>query len=164
MKVVLSSKRNHVVSNWFPRRRWPPSWIFNFSDFVQISNNVVLVELTISMYFQQFEDLKFLIFSRGACPRTSLKPMQSVQLSQIRQECPDSTWEPRIPTQLQSGQGEYPDFEDQLSQACKQRNILLSVNCHTICDKMKKTLNLDIQVNSELESWWMMQKLHNKIT
>ena len=76
--------------------------------------------------------------------------MQSVQLSQIRQECPDSTWESRIPTRLQSGQGEYPDFEDQLSQANEQRNILL-LNCHNFCHKMNKTFNLDIQVNSELQ-------------
>ena len=89
--------------------------------------------------------------------------MQSVQLSKIRQECPDSTWESWILTRLQSGQGEYPDFEDQLSQASKQRNMLL-LNCHNISHKMNKTFNLDIQVNSELQSWWMMQELQNKIT
>ena len=76
---------------------------------------MVVVGLTISMHFQQFEDLKFLFFfSRGACPQTSLKSMQSVELSQIRQECTESTLEFRILTRIQSGQGEYPDFEDQL--------------------------------------------------
>ena len=40
--------------------------------------------------------------------------MQSVELSQIRQECTESTLEFRILTRIQSGQGEYPDFEDQL--------------------------------------------------
>ena len=43
-------------------------------------------------------------FFRGACPRTSLKPLQSVQLpSQIRRDCPDSTWESRVPTRLSVG-------------------------------------------------------------
>ena len=34
-----------------------------------------MVELRISMYFQQFEDLKF-HFLGGACPRTLLKPLK----------------------------------------------------------------------------------------
>ena len=31
-----------------------------------------MVGLTISMHFQQFEELKFLIYSGGACPRPDL--------------------------------------------------------------------------------------------
>ena len=115
----------------------------------------MVVGLTISLHFQQFEDLKFLIFSGWACPR--------VQLFQIKQDCSYSTWESRIPTRFQSGYGEYPDFEDQLSQANEQRNVFL-LNYHNICQKMNKTFNLDIQVNSEFQSWWMMQELQNKIT
>ena len=103
------------------------------------------------MHFQQFKDLKFLIFFQVACPRTSLKPLQSVQLSQIRRDCPDSTRESRVPTRLQSGHGEYPDFEDHLSPADEQRKIFL-VNYQNICHKMNKPFNLDIQVNSELQS------------
>ena len=33
-----------------------------------------MVRLTISMHFQQFEDLKFLIFSGEACPGTPKNP------------------------------------------------------------------------------------------
>ena len=68
-----------------------------------------MVRLTISVHFQQFEDLKFLIFSGEASPPQK-KPLQSVQASRIRRDCLDFTWESRIPTQLQSG-NEYPDFE-----------------------------------------------------
>ena len=126
--------------------------------------NVVVVGLTISMHFRQFGGLKFLIFSEGTCPRTSLKPLQSVQLSRFRRDCLDSTWESRIPAPLQLGHGEYPDFEDQPSQANGQRNIIL-LNYHNICHKMNKPFNLDIQVNSaELQSCWMTQELQNKIT
>ena len=122
--------------------------------------NVVVVGLT----FQQFEDLKFLIFSEGKCSRTSLKPLQNVQLSRFRRDCLDSTWESRIPARLQSGHGEYPDFEDQSSQANEQTNIFL-LNYHNICYKMNKPFNLDIQVNSaELQSCWMTQELQNIIT
>ena len=69
-----------------------------------------MIRLTILMHFQQFEDLKFPIFSEGACPRILQKPLQSVQVSWIRRDCPNFTWESRIPTQLQSGH-EYPDFQ-----------------------------------------------------
>ena len=44
----------------------------------------VMVGLTISTHFQQFEDLDFLNFSGDACPRTPQKPKQSVQPSRIR--------------------------------------------------------------------------------
>ena len=37
-----------------------------------MQNNVVMVGLTVSMHFQQFEELKLLFFSGGACPRTPL--------------------------------------------------------------------------------------------
>ena len=69
-----------------------------------------MVGLTILMHFQQFEDLKFLIFSGGVCPGTPQKLLQSVQASRIRRDRLDFTWESRIPTQLQSGH-EYLDFE-----------------------------------------------------
>ena len=81
-----------------------------------------MVGLTISMHIQQYEELKFLNFSGGACPRTLQKPKQSVQPSRIRWECLDFTRKFRIPTRLKSGL-EHPDFEEQLSQANKQRNI-----------------------------------------
>ena len=42
-----------------------------------------MVGLTISMYFQQFEDFKFLFFPGGACPQPPKKPLQSVQTSRI---------------------------------------------------------------------------------
>ena len=35
---------------------------------------VVILELTISMHFQQFEDLKFQIFLGGACPQAHQNP------------------------------------------------------------------------------------------
>ena len=71
-----------------------------------------MVRLTISVHFQQFKDLKFLIFSGESIPRDLPPPksLQSVQASRIRRGCLDFTWESRIPTQLQSG-NEYPDFE-----------------------------------------------------
>ena len=42
-----------------------------------------MVGLTISMYFQQFENLKFLFLSGGACHRPPKNPLQSVQPSRI---------------------------------------------------------------------------------
>ena len=111
-----------------------------------IQNNVVMVGLTISVHFQQFEDMKFLIFFLG----NPLKLLQSVQSSEFRRNCPDFTCESRIPTWLQLGH-EYPDFEDQLSQTNEQRIIFL-LSYQNICHKMNKPLNLDIQVNSELQS------------
>ena len=87
------------------------------------------------------------------------KPLQSVQLSRFRRDCLDSTWEYR----LQSRHSEYPDFEDEPSQANEQRNIIL-LNYHNSCHKMNKPFNLDIQVNSaELQACWMTQELQNKI-
>ena len=87
-----------------------------------------MVGLIITVHFQQFENLKFLIFSpEGACPRT-----------------PDQ-------------------FEEQLSQANEQRNIFL-LNYHNICHEISKPLNLDIQVNSGLQPWWMTQEIQIKIT
>ena len=82
-----------------------------------------MVGLIISVHFQQFENLKFLIFSGRACPRISQKPKQSSQPSRIRQ----FTWESRIPTWLQS-EHEYPDFEEQLSQANEQRHIFVKLS------------------------------------
>ena len=55
-------------------------------------------------------------------PDSSKKPKQSVQPSRIRWECPDFIGEFRIPTRLQP-EHEYPYFEEQLSEANKQRNI-----------------------------------------
>ena len=72
-----------------------------------------MVGLTISVHFQQFEDFRFLFFSGGACPRILLKPLQSVQPSRFRRDCPNFTRESRISTQLQSGY-ENPNFEVQL--------------------------------------------------
>ena len=64
------------------------------------------------MHFQQFEDLKFQFLGEHAPdpPLPPKKPLQSVQASQIRRDCPDFTGESQIPTQLQSGH-KYPDFE-----------------------------------------------------
>ena len=78
----------------------------------------------------------------------------------ITRDCPDSSSESPIPTRLQSGHGEHPDFEDRLSQA----NKYILLNYHNICHKMNKLFNLDIQVNSELQSCWMTQEVQNKIT
>ena len=55
-------------------------------------------------------------------PQTPQKPKQSAQPYRIRWECPDFTREFRIRTRLKSGH-EYPDFEEQLSQANEQRNL-----------------------------------------
>ena len=113
------SRGVHGVRTHPPRAKRSAWW--DRKNFEWYKNNVMVVGLTISMHFQQFEDLKFLIF----LGEHALKATQSVQLSQIRQDCPDSTWESRILTRLQSGHREYPDFEDQLSQANEQRNIFL---------------------------------------
>ena len=150
-------------------RRHPPpppqepkrsAW-WDRKKFKMIQNNVVMVGLSIAVHFQQFEDLKFKFFSGGPYPRIPLKPLQSVHPFQFRRDCPDFAWNSRFSTRLQS-RHEYPDFEDQLSQTNEQRNTFL-LNYHNICYKMKKPLNLDIQVNSELQSWWMTQELQNKI-
>ena len=69
----------------------------------------------------------------------------------------------RIPTRLESGHGEYPNFEDQLSQLAN-KYIFLNNHILNICYKMNKLFNLDIQVNSELQSCWMMQEVQNNIT
>ena len=129
-------------------------------DLKWYKNNVVVVELTNSMNFQQFENYKFLSFSRGARPRTPLKPLQRVQSSRIRRDCPDFTWEPRIPTRLQPGQ-EYPHCVHRLSQANGQRNAFL-LSYRNICYKMNKH-RIWIQLNSESQSWWMTQELQNTI-
>ena len=68
-----------------------------------------------------------------------------------------------IPTRLESGHGEYPNFEDQLSQLAN-KYIFLNNHILNICYKMNKLFNLDIQVNSELQSCWMMQEVQNNIT
>ena len=87
-----------------------------------IQINVVMVALTISMHFQQFEDLKFRIFSGVAYTRTKLGGIVPILL-----ENPESC----------------PDFEDQLSRANGQRNIvLLNFICHNISHKMNKPFNL----------------------
>ena len=97
------------------------------------------------MHFQLFEDLKGLILPGELVP----------DLPKTFAECPTAPnlarlsrfyLRTRIPTRLQSGH-EYPDFEDQLSQANEQRNIFL-LNYHNICHKKNKLFNLDIQVNS----------------
>ena len=70
-----------------------------------IQNNMVMVGLTISMHFQQFEELKFLIFSGRACPRTPLNPSRvsnGPDLGGIAMIL--------LETRLQSGH-KYPDFE-----------------------------------------------------
>ena len=89
-------------------QKGPPDGIVKYLKWYK--NNPVMVGLTILMHFQQFEDLKFLIFSGGVCPGTPQKLLQSVQASRIRRDRLDFTWESRIPTQLQSGH-EYLDFE-----------------------------------------------------
>ena len=77
-------------------RKGPPDEIVK--DLKWYKTNVAVVGLTIWMHFQQFEDLKFLIFTGETCLRTSLKPLQSVQLPQlqIRRDCLDCTWESRL--------------------------------------------------------------------
>ena len=79
-----------------------------------IQNNVMMVGLTISMHFQQFEGLKFQFFPRG-------EPLQSVQtvLFKFKWDCPKLSW-------FQSGH-KFPDFGDQLSQANEQRNCHIFV-------------------------------------
>ena len=48
-----------------------------------IQNNVLMVGLTISMHYQQFEGLKYQNFSRGACPRTPVKAFSLRQLNDL---------------------------------------------------------------------------------
>ena len=43
--------------------------------FKMTQNNMMMEELTVSIYSQQFEDLTFQNFSRALCRRTSLKPL-----------------------------------------------------------------------------------------
>ena len=50
-------------------------------------NNVVMVGLTISMHFQQFEKLKFQIFSGGAHPRAPLKALCLRHLHDLSFQC-----------------------------------------------------------------------------
>ena len=70
-------------------QKGPPDEIVKYLKWCKTN---VVEGMTIWMHFQQFEDLKFLFFfSGGACPWTSLKPLQSVQLSQITRDCPDSS-------------------------------------------------------------------------
>ena len=52
-----------------------------------------MVTLTISMHFQQFEDLKFLIFFQESMHQDPQKPSQGVQASRIRWDCLNFTWE-----------------------------------------------------------------------
>ena len=106
----------------------------------------MMVGLTISMHFQQFEDLKVQLFSRRTMlPDPPKNPCRVVHLFRFRRDCPDFARESRIPIRFQSGH-EYPDFEDS-----EQRNLFL-LNYHNSCHKMNKLLNLDIQVNSEFQS------------
>ena len=98
--------RTHPRKN----QKGPPDGIVKYLKWYK--TNVVVVGLTIWMHFQQFEDLKFLIFD---LPKT----LGSVQLSLITRERPDSSWESRIRLDPSRGHGECPDFEDQLSQANK---------------------------------------------
>ena len=115
------------------------------------------------MHFQQFEDLELLFFPRKHAPGPPKSPCRvSNRPSRIRRDCPDFTRESRILTRLLSG-NEYPNFEEQLSQANEQRNMFL-LNYHKICHKINKLLNLDIQANAELQSWWITQEVQNKIT
>ena len=116
-----------------------PDGTVNGKRIKMIQNNVVMVGLTISMHFQQFEELNFIYFFRGSMPLDLLKPLQRVQPSQFGRDCPDFTRESLIPTRLQTVH-EYPDFEDQLSQANQQRNRFL-LNYHNICHKMNKPLD-----------------------
>ena len=70
------------------------------------------------MHFQQFEDFKFQFFSGEACPRTSIKPLQGVQLSQNRRDsAPILLENPESRLDFSRDNGEYPDCEDQLSPA-----------------------------------------------
>ena len=146
-----------------PRQEPKRSALWDRKRFKKVTKiNAVVLGLTIWMHFQPFEDLKCLIFSEGACPRTSLKPLQCPTLPKMtglsrfysRIQCLDST---AVRTRRVSL------FEDQLSPANEQKNIFL-LNYHNICHKMNKPFNLDLQVNSELQSWRMTQELQNKIT
>ena len=47
------------------------------SSNAMIQNNVVMIGLTNSMHFQQFEDFKFQFFSGGSCSRI---PLMSIRL------------------------------------------------------------------------------------
>ena len=79
-----------------------------------------MVGLTISTHFQQFEELKFLNFSGGACPRTPKNPSRVSNRPELGENV--SILLGNFESQLKSGH-EYPDFEEQLSQANEQRNI-----------------------------------------
>ena len=52
-------------------QKGPPDEIVKYLRWYK--NSRVMVRLTISMHFQQFKDLKFRIFSGGACPPTPPK-------------------------------------------------------------------------------------------
>ena len=91
-----------------------------------------MVGLTISMYFQQFEDSEFLFF-RGSMP-------PALQKTLAVSNRPDFSRDTSIPI-----------FEEQLSQANERRNTFL-LNYHKIRHKITKSLNLDIQANAKLQS------------
>ena len=109
-------------------------------------NNVVMLGLTISMHFQQFEDLDIHIFSEGACPWTPPKSLQSVQ-----------SWAGTRVPQIWKISSHKPT----------SREIYIFITFHIICYKMKKPLNWISRwiPRCSRDEWRMNYKIksHNKV-
>ena len=127
-------------------------------------NNVVMVGLTISMHFQLFEDLKFRFFF----------PEEHVPPGPPKNPCSVSNrpeWGGIVPILLKNPKSRLDFSRDTSIPILKNssdkptsREIDFLLNYHKICDKINKPLNLDIQANAELQSWWITQEIQNKIT
>ena len=114
-----------------------------------------MVGLAISMHFQQFEYLKFLFFPGEHAPGPPPKSCRVSNRPELSRMIPILLENPESRLNF-SQDTKYPNFEEQLSQANEQRNIFLLIY-HKICHKINKPLNLDIQTNAELQSWWITQ-------
>ena len=106
-----------------------------------------MVGLIISVHFQQFENLKFLIFSRKehapGPPKSPSRVANRPELGGLL-ENPESRLDFSRNTSILI-------LKNTSLQANEQRNIFL-LNYHNICHEINKPVNLDIQVNSELQS------------
>ena len=125
---------------------------------------MVIIGLTISMHFQQFEDLEFLIlFRRSMLPESSdphKTALQSVQAFRIRRGL-SRFYFIRIPnldsTSVRTRVSRFWITAPLTSQRAANY-ILIKLSVYL------SQLNLNIQVNSELQSWWMTQEIENQIT
>ena len=120
-----------------------------------------MVALTIWTHLQQFEDLKFLNFSGKACPRPPKNPSRVPNRTELGEN---------VPILLENSESGLDLSQDTsipiLKNSCHKptsKEIYFLWNYYSICQQINKPLNLDIQVNSELQSWLMTLELQNKL-